>query len=141
MELQFQYSAVGPDPIPAISLLTDHSDIVGPMAYTFADDMEILKFIAAYYGLAFRGKLPWCFWPTFKRSVGSSRSTSSLYHHWNGAMRKKYGAFIGAGKLGDCIHWLESLIMATNPQAGIGHGMAPPHAGAPLVHHHSQPPV
>jgi hypothetical protein len=104
------------------------------------DDMEILKFTGAYYGMNFHGKLPWSFWQTFKRTTGSTRSTSSLYHHWNGAMKKKYGAFLDNGKLGDCIQWLETAIVAVQqqqPQPPMDQTWQP--TGAPLVHVSSQP--
>jgi hypothetical protein len=44
---------------------------------------------------------------------GSPRSTSSLYHHWNGSIWKKYKSFVTTGKLSECIQWIESGIAKT----------------------------
>ncbi|OHS98764.1 hypothetical protein TRFO_01801 [Tritrichomonas foetus] len=76
--------------------------------YTLIDDLSIIRAIASYYGMHFSGKIPWSFWQTYKRATKSDRSTSSLYHHWSGVMQKKYGGFIAAGKISDCIAWLEA---------------------------------
>lgn len=107
------------------------------MPYTMSDDLEIFKCIVAYYGTQFTGKIPWSFWQTYKQITGSPRSNSSLYHHWNGAMKKKYAGFINTGRLNDCIMWLESAIMSersiSNPYTQ--------HTGTPLCHNRSSPPV
>jgi hypothetical protein len=102
--------------------------------------MDILKFIAAYYGMDFHGKLPWSLWQTFKRTTGSPRSTSSLYHHWNGAMKKKYGAFLEGGKLSDCIQWLERAVFAVQQNQALPSMDQFLHDGAPLARTNSLPP-
>jgi hypothetical protein len=100
------------------------------------DDFSILKVVGAYFGTTFRGKIPWSFWQTYKRVTGSTRSTSSLYHHWNGAIKKKYDAFLSTGRLSDCILWLETAVMTEErPQP-----FTVP-AGAPLRHYRSEPPI
>lgn len=108
--------------------------------YTLQDDLMIFKVVASYYGYGFHGKIPWSFWQTYKRVTGSNRSNSSLYHHWNGAMKKKYEAFIEGGRLNDCILWLETAVMAeqANPITD-----QPPiqHSGSPLYHNKSQPSI
>lgn len=121
--------------------------------YTLHDDLSIFKVVAAYYGFGFHGKIPWSFWQTYKRATGSTRSNSSLYHHWNGAMKKKYDAFISNGRLSDCILWLETAVMAEqssnvclNSQlsnAGSIHGSPDiqQHTGTPLFHNRSEPPI
>ncbi|KAK8886390.1 hypothetical protein M9Y10_041853 [Tritrichomonas musculus] len=118
--------------------------------YTLHDDLSIFKVVAAYYGFGFHGKIPWSFWQTYKRATGSTRSNSSLYHHWNGAMKKKYDAFISNGRLNDCILWLETAVMAEqssnaclSPQMiNNGNNIQPvQHAGTPLFHNRSEPPV
>jgi hypothetical protein len=103
-------------PVPPPPHDPDTEDVNHAIPYGLSDDMEILKFIGAYYGMNFHGKLPWSAWQTFKRTTGSSRSTSSLYHHWNGAMKKRYGAFLETGKLNDCIQWLETAMSAVQQQ-------------------------
>jgi hypothetical protein len=100
--------------------------------YTIIDDLSILKVVAAYYGFGFQGKIPWSFWQTYKRVAHSTRSNSSLYHHWNGAMRKKYEQFLTTGRINECIVWLETAAMADHP---------PPPAGTPLCHVQSEPPI
>jgi hypothetical protein len=113
----------------------DDTDPARSLPYTVADDVSILRFVAAYYGAYFCGKIPWSFWHTYKRTTGSTRSTSSLYHHWNGAMRKKYAPFITTGRLGEGVMWLEAGA-GTTPEL-----QSRPPTGAPLVHHQSQPPA
>ena len=108
--------------------------------YTLMDDLSIFRVVTWYYGLNFRGKIPWSFWQTYKRATGSTRSNSSLYHHWNGAMKKKYESFISTGRLSDCILWLETAVRAEQAR------MAPPppvvpHAGLPLCHSMSGPQI
>lgn len=126
-------------PRPDESSLDDQNCDSGRSApYTLRDDLMIFKVVATYYGFGFHGKIPWSFWQTFKRVTGSNRSNSSLYHHWNGAMKKKYEAFIDNGRLSDCILWLETAVMAeqTSPVQD-----QPPiqHSGTPLFHNKSQP--
>lgn len=114
--------------------------------YTLHDDLSIFKVVAAYYGFGFHGKIPWSFWQTYKRATGSARSNSSLYHHWNGAMKKKYDAFISNGRLSDCILWLETAVMAEQSSSAclntqLSDIQQMPHAGTPLFHNRSEPPV
>jgi hypothetical protein len=104
--------------------------------YTMADDFSILKVVGSYFGTTFHGKIPWSFWQTYKKVTGSTRSTSSLYHHWNGAIKKKYDAFLSTGRLSDCILWLETAVMTQDtPQ------LFTMPAGTPLKHYGSEPPV
>ena len=70
------------------SLDDQNSDSGRSAPYTLRDDLMIFKVVATYYGFGFHGKIPWSFWQTYKRVTGSNRSNSSLYHHWNGAMKK-----------------------------------------------------
>jgi hypothetical protein len=105
--------------------------------YTIHDDLSILKVVSLYYGCGFHGKMPWSFWQTYKRVTNSPRSNSSLYHHWNGSIRKKYENFLSAGRIMDCILCLETAIMT---QQAIPQSPHPP-AGHQLYHHFSQPPV
>ncbi|KAH0803098.1 uncharacterized protein GO595_004191 [Histomonas meleagridis] len=106
--------------------------------YTLRDDLLIFKVVATYYGFGFHGKIPWSFWQTYKRVANSNRSNSSLYHHWNGAMKKKYDAFISNGRLGDCIMWLEAVISSE----GVKNTQQPYQpTGQPLFHNRSQPSV
>ncbi|OHT15528.1 hypothetical protein TRFO_02857 [Tritrichomonas foetus] len=107
--------------------------------YTLHDDLSIFKVVASYYGFGFHGKIPWSFWQTYKKATGSTRSNSSLYHHWNGAMKKKYEAFITNGRLSDCILWLETAVMAEQIPPNSTQPL--PHAGTPLCHNRSQPSV
>ena len=80
--------------------------------YTLEDDLMIFKTINSYYGTAFHGRVPWSFWQTFRKVTGNERSSSSLYHHWNGAMRRKYGAYLTTGRLHECIAWIEQALAA-----------------------------
>ena len=103
--------------------------------YTLMDDLSIFRVVAWYYGLSFRGKIPWSFWQTYKRATGSTRSNSSLYHHWNGSMRKKYGALIAAGRLEQCISWVEQTISSGKKLRNNPFKMT----GMPLTHNWSAP--
>ena len=105
--------------------------------YSHSDDLMILKAIFNYYGNNFNGKVPWSFWQTFRKASTNQRSSSSLYHHWNGSMKKKYGILIAAGRLEQCIAWVEQTInsgkkLRNNP-------FKFPTAGMPLVHNWSAP--
>jgi hypothetical protein len=104
--------------------------------YSLADDLSILKVVGAYFGTDNPGKIPWSFWQTYKRVTGSTRSNSSLYHHWNGSIKRKYDGFLSTGRLNDCILWLETAVMSVEAT-----GTAPAPAGSPLRHHRSEPPV
>lgn len=78
--------------------------------YTIEDDIKILQGIHTYYGAKFNGKVPWSFWNVYITMTGTSRSSSSLYHHWNGSMKKKYKKYLGRSNLAECIKWLQSTI-------------------------------
>jgi hypothetical protein len=123
-----------PEPIFPSAEDDESSDSGRANAYTTADDLVILKVVGAYYGTTFCGKIPWSFWSTFKRVTGSKRSTSSLYHHWNCAIKKKYEMFLSVGRISDCIFWLETVGEDRAPGAFVP-------TGAPLRHYRSEPPV
>jgi hypothetical protein len=80
------------------------------MTFTALEDLSILKAMRLYLGKNVSFKIPWSFWQLYRRSTGSQRSDSSLYHHWNGAMAKKYSSFIKEGKIDECIKWAESAL-------------------------------
>jgi hypothetical protein len=102
--------------------------------YTLKEDLTIVKSVAAYFGSSFSGRIPWSFWETYKRASGSRRSNSSLYHHWNGALTRKYESFIASGRLEECITLLETAIA---PERGSDFRPA----GAPLRQQRSEPAV
>lgn len=97
--------------------------------YEMTDDLQILKTVYKYFGPD-TTKVPWSFWSTFRKLTGSTRSSSSLYHHWNGSMKRKYGAFIDFGNIEGCIKWLE---MNINPVPEPGRCQR-----NPLCHNFSQ---
>ena len=103
--------------------------------YSLADDLMILKAIFNYYGNNFNGKVPWSFWQTFSKVSTNARSSSSLYHHWNGSMRKKYGPLIADGRLEQCIAWVEQTISSGKKLRNNPFKMA----GLPLTHNWSAP--
>lgn len=132
---------VAPPPeTPAPSFEDPTPDLSKSAPYTLVDDLSIFNVIMKYYGDGFHGKIPWSFWQTYKRVSGSTRSNSSLYHHWNGAMKKKYESFIATGRLSECVAWLETAIAADSTPPQFGHDPLQ-HAGAPLIPIRSQPPV
>lgn len=81
-----------------------------PTTFSVLEDISILKAMRLYIGKNVSLKIPWSFWQLYRRYTGSQRSDSSLYHHWNGAMVKKYGNFIKDGKIDECIQWAESTL-------------------------------
>ena len=103
--------------------------------YSLSDDLMILKAIFNYYGNGFNGKVPWSFWQTFSKVSTNGRSSSSLYHHWNGSMRKKYGHLIADGRLEQCIAWVEQTISSGKKLRNNPFKMA----GLPLTHNWSAP--
>lgn len=110
--------------------------------YTLADDLLILKTINSYYGTAFHGRVPWSFWQTFRKVTGNKRSPSSLYHHWNGAMKRKYGSFLNHGKINECISWIETAMESGRPaQKENSSENGGDFAGMPLAHNWSFPPA
>ena len=131
---------------PTLDLLLDarpreDSDVqdagVKTPQYTLADDLQILNTIKGFYGTAFQGRVPWSFWQTFRKATNSNRSSSSLYHHWNGAMRRKYGAFLSQGKLDECIAWIEQAL----ENGKLAPRKPEPPTGHPLAHNWSLPPI
>jgi hypothetical protein len=78
--------------------------------YSLEDDLAILRAVCACYGCEFCGNIPWSFWETFKRVTGSSRSISSLYHHWKGPMQNKYVRFLESRKFYECMRWIEATL-------------------------------
>lgn len=107
--------------------------------YTLADDLLILKTINSYYGTAFHGRVPWSFWQTFRKVTGNKRSPSSLYHHWNGAMKRKYGSFLNHGKINECISWIETAMESGKPVQKENTDNE--FTGLPLAHNWSFPPA
>lgn len=105
--------------------------------YSTEDDIEIIRAVAAFFGSTFIGKVPWSFWNTYIQNSGVKRTASSLYHHWNGAMHKKYGGFLNTGRLNECAEWLRSA----NSDKLQNVPIQPPHAGLPLTHNYSMPQV
>ena len=130
----------------SMSNMSDSNESSGESAksapYSLSDDLSIFQVVASYYGYGFHGKIPWSFWQTYKRVTGSSRSNSSLYHHWNGAMKKKYEIFIKTGRLSQVIVWLQNAINSES-QHNQNQANAQQHeiTGAPLFHNKSQPPI
>ena len=72
------------------------------------EDLLILKTVMNYFGPTFTGRIPWGFWEVFKRTTGSWRSYSSLYHHWVGSLSRKYRVFLERGMIADCVRYLEA---------------------------------
>lgn len=105
--------------------------------YTLHDDLQILETIKSYYGTAFRGRVPWSFWQTFRKVTGNTRSSSSLYHHWNGAMRRKYGAYLLQGRIDECIAWIERALATGKPIQRKAMEIT----GSPMTHNWSLPPT
>ena len=124
-------------PLQKIPHEDEDMDAVRSSPYTVEDDLSMLKVVAYYYGSNFSGKIPWSFWQTYKRVTGSKRSNSSLYHHWNGSMRKKYDKYIESGKLSECIQWLEGAVISEHPP--VYSEFSP--AGMPLYHSVSGPSI
>ena len=84
----------------------DQLESSGP--YRVEDDLSIFRAIRSFYGESFNGTVPWSFWQTYRRLTGSNRSTSSLYHHWNGSIQRKYGTYLREKNLDECIKHIES---------------------------------
>lgn len=105
--------------------------------YTMRDDLSIITIIHKYFGKEFTGKIPWSFWQTYKTISKSPRSCSSLYHHWNGSMQKKYKGFLQTGRLIECIKWISSALECDISEQSSGKACS----GHPLVQVMSEPPV
>ena len=78
--------------------------------YSLTSDLLILQHLFQLFGNSFNGVVPWSFWQSFKDATGHPRTCSSLYHHWKGAMSRKYGHFLKKGKLCECISWIQTLL-------------------------------
>ena len=128
--MQHKMSAPIPEP--------EESDRSTP--YLLQDDLLILKAIQAFFGSSYNGKVPWSFWNAFRATTGVNRSNSSLYHHWNGAMKKKYHSFLSKGKLAECIAWLEKAVDTSSPSIGSPVMSPAEPTGQPLFHNFSEPP-
>ena len=124
--------------------ITNMNEISGQ--YKLADDMQILKAIKAYYGNSFSGNVPWSFWQTYIKTTGCNRSSSSLYHHWNGSMQRKYGSYLKQKRIDECIQWIENEMKSSNPSKrkcmkeddDSLQGFQP--TGQPMCHNWSAPP-
>jgi len=88
-----------------------------PATFSTSEDISILRTMKMYFGNQVNRKIPWSFWQLYRRMTGSTRSDSSLYHHWNGSMMKKYGGFLREGRLDDCIYWAESTYQLESKRA------------------------
>ena len=91
---------------------TEKEESAKPTPFTIQEDLGILKCIRVYYGSSFPfdRKVPWNFWNVYRKTTGSWRSNSSLYHHWIGSICKKYSMFLERGHLNECIEFVEAEI-------------------------------
>ena len=89
---------------------TPKREHVRPSQFTIEEDLEIVKCVFAFYKPTWNQKIPWSFWQIYRKTTGSQRSNSSLYHHWEGSICKKYGMFINSGRLDDCIKFIQAQI-------------------------------
>lgn len=92
-----------------------------PTTFTVLEDISILRAMRMYLGPNIPLKIPWNFWQLYRKFSGSLRSDSSLYHHWNGAMIKKYGNLIKEGRIDECIRWAESSLDIKSSKAEPQH--------------------
>ena len=83
--------------------------------FTPSEDLALFKTLFAYYGGKPINKVPWSFWDLYRRTTGSDRSDSSLYHHWNGSIVKKYGRLLREGRLHECIQIAEEETKKQTP--------------------------
>ena len=83
--------------------------------FTPSEDLSLFKTLYAYYGNKPITKVPWSFWDLLRRTTGSDRSDSSLYHHWNGSIVKKYGKLLREGRLHECIQIAEAETKKQTP--------------------------
>ena len=104
-DAEFEELICMPRPAAPVEQL-DPLESSGP--YRVDDDLSIFRAIRSFYGESFNGTVPWSFWQTYRRLTGSNRSTSSLYHHWNGSIRRKYGSYLREKNIEDCIKHIES---------------------------------
>ena len=88
--------------------------------FTPAEDLALFKTIFAYYGSKPIVKVPWSFWDLYRRTTGSDRSDSSLYHHWNGSIVKKYGKLLKEGRIHECIQLAEAVTEKQTPAETTG---------------------
>lgn len=78
--------------------------------FTPLEDIALFKTLLIYFGPKPIDKIPWAFWDLYRKFTGSDRSDSSLYHHWNGSIMKKYGPLIREGRIMDCIKFTEASL-------------------------------
>lgn len=88
--------------------LSDDEDKSRSVYFSSEEDIMILRTIMNYFGPTFTGRIPWGFWEIYKRTTGSWRSYSSLYHHWVGSLMRKYRVFLEKGMIADCVRYLEA---------------------------------
>lgn len=108
--------------------------------FTPHEDVEILKTMRMFFGQEFNNRIPWSFWQVYRRATGSTRSDSSLYHHWNGAMKKKYGSFLTEKRLEDCIKWAETALELENARLSYDNQRTNPHPLLRTKSHQAIPP-
>jgi hypothetical protein len=106
---QFQMDFLSQIALPETTKKVDHktqrSQIV---TFSKAEDVTILYAVRRSYGVDFSGNLPWSFWDIYKKLTNSERSFSSLYHHWNRSLLRKYGALLSAARINDAISLAET---------------------------------
>ena len=78
--------------------------------FTPEEDLILFKTLLMYFGNTSIDSIPWSFWKIYRQATGSKRSDSSLYHHWNGSIQRKFGFLIKNGRLSECIRSTEALL-------------------------------
>jgi len=74
------------------------------------EDITLFKTVLMYFGQTSIETIPWSFWKFYRKATGSKRSDSSLYHHWNGSVQRKYGFLIKSGRISECIRSAEAML-------------------------------
>jgi len=108
--------------------------------FTPQEDVEILRTMRMFFGQEFNNRIPWSFWQVYRKATGSTRSDSSLYHHWNGAMKKKYGSFLSEKRLDDCIKWAETALELENARLSYDNSRPTQHPLQRTKSHQAMPP-
>ncbi|OHT07901.1 hypothetical protein TRFO_05003 [Tritrichomonas foetus] len=62
-----------------------------PISFTAEEDNGMMQSVLNYFGPV--QKVPWSFWQIYKKVYGTWRSTSSLYHHWERILMRKFKLF------------------------------------------------
>ena len=62
-----------------------------PVPFTHEEDTGIMQSVLNYFGPV--QKVPWSYWQIYKKAYGTWRSTSSLYHHWERILSRKFKLF------------------------------------------------